>query len=60
MLGAGVLLYAWLRPPLPRANWRRLLVFALFGVTAAQYTYFAAIDYSNVATATFLQYTSIL
>ncbi len=59
MLGAGLILYAWLRPPFPRAHWRWLLLFSVVGVTAVQYFYFAAIAYSNVATATFLQYTSI-
>jgi drug/metabolite transporter (DMT)-like permease len=59
MLGAGVLLLALLRPPLPTGHWRRLVVFALAGVATVQYTYFAAIAASNVATATFLQYTSV-
>ncbi|TDX02013.1 DMT family transporter [Dinghuibacter silviterrae] len=40
--------------------WRRdavaLLLFSIFGVVAVQYTYFAAIRASNVATATVLQY----
>jgi drug/metabolite transporter (DMT)-like permease len=34
-----------------------LLLFSIFGVLAVQYTYFAAINYSNAATATVLQYT---
>lgn len=62
LLGAGLLLLArasmttslweiWRRDALP------LLIFSLFGVVAVQYTYFAAIHASNVATATVLQYT---
>lgn len=45
------------------APWRnrhdaiQLLVFAIFGMLAVQYTYFAAIHASNTATATVLQYT---
>ncbi len=35
----------------------RLLVFGLFGMLAVQYTYFAAINASNAATATVIQYT---
>ncbi|APU97579.1 EamA family transporter [Sphingobacterium sp. B29] len=34
-----------------------LFLFSIFGVLAVQYTYFAAINYSNAATATVLQYT---
>jgi len=33
-----------------------ILVFSILGMLAAQYTYFAAIKYSNAATATILQY----
>ncbi|MGN6210320.1 DMT family transporter [Asticcacaulis sp.] len=35
----------------------RMAVFGLFGMLAVQYTYFAAINASNAATATVLQYT---
>lgn len=35
---------------------RALIVFGIFGMLAVQYTYFAAIEYSNAATATILQY----
>lgn len=35
-----------------------LIMFSLFGMTACQFTYFTAIEYSNAATATVLQYTS--
>ena len=34
-----------------------LFLFSIFGVLAVQYSYFAAINYSNAATATVLQYT---
>lgn len=34
-----------------------LIIFGLFGMLPAQYTYFVAIKYSNAATATVLQYT---
>ncbi|HEY9713568.1 MAG TPA: DMT family transporter, partial [Chroococcales cyanobacterium] len=36
----------------------KLLVFAILGMAAVQYTFFAAIKYGNAATATFLQYLS--
>jgi drug/metabolite transporter (DMT)-like permease len=39
----------------PRDRWS-LLIFGLFGMLSVQYTYFAAIKYSNAATATILQY----
>jgi drug/metabolite transporter (DMT)-like permease len=55
MLGAGALLWALLRPPFPSQPWR-FVGFALFGFAAVQYTYLAAIAWTNVATATFLQY----
>lgn len=59
MLGSGAILYAWLRPPLPRRDLGRLILFAVLGLAAVQYTYFAAIDASNAATATLLQYLSL-
>ncbi len=34
----------------------RLVLFSIFGMLAVQYTFFAAIDHSNAATATVLQY----
>ncbi|MCT8138321.1 EamA family transporter [Anaerobacillus sp. CMMVII] len=37
-------------------NWFSLLCFGLLGLLAVQYTYFAAIEASNAATATLLQY----
>jgi drug/metabolite transporter (DMT)-like permease len=59
MAGAGLLLYAWLRPPFPRRHLGHFLAFALVGLAAVQYTYLAAIANSNVATAIFLQYSSV-
>lgn len=37
------------------ADARRLLVFSVFGMLTCQYTYFAAVQYSNAGTATVLQ-----
>jgi drug/metabolite transporter (DMT)-like permease len=37
-------------------HFTRLIFFAIFGMLAVQYTYFAAIHHSNAATATILQY----
>jgi len=39
-----------------RADFGRLVVFALLGLLAVQYTYFASIELGNAATATLLQY----
>jgi drug/metabolite transporter (DMT)-like permease len=62
--GAALLLLAamWdgaalLAPWRNRRDGLQLLVFAIFGMLAVQYTYFAAIHASNTATATVLQYT---
>ena len=62
---AGVLLLC-IVPPRERINIRRiwtvkkdaraLVIFGILGMLAVQYTYFAAIEYSNAATATILQY----
>jgi drug/metabolite transporter (DMT)-like permease len=61
--GAALLLYSASRPGSTIWHiWRTrrstldLLVFALFGMLAVQYTYFAAIRHSNAATGTVLQY----
>lgn len=40
-----------------RSNQINLVLFGVFGMLAVQYTYFAAIEASNAATATLLQYT---
>lgn len=56
MSAAGVILIVALRPRVPRQDWGQLVVFGLIGLAAVQWTYYAAIADSNVATATFLQY----
>jgi drug/metabolite transporter (DMT)-like permease len=56
MVGAGLILLAACRPTLPRRHLAWLAVWAVLGLAATQYTWFAAIDLSNVATATFIQY----
>lgn len=66
MLMAGVLMLGFVALRAPRdlftvwtrkADALRMAVFGLFGMLAVQYTYFAAINASNAATATVLQYT---
>ena len=66
MLTAGVLMLGFVALRTPRdlfAIWTdrrdalRMVVFGLFGMLAVQYTYFAAINASNAATATVIQYT---
>jgi drug/metabolite transporter (DMT)-like permease len=59
MLGAALILFCWLRPSFPRQNIRAFIFFALFGLAGVQFTYFAAIEFSNAATATCLQYVSM-
>lgn len=65
MLAAGVILLAFSYPKQKaamrgilsdRKSLLRLLVFAILGLTTCQYTYLAAISYSNAGTATVLQY----
>lgn len=65
LLAAGALLTGFALAEAPREmrrifrdprDFTRLLFFALFGMLAVQYTYFAAIHHSNAATATILQY----
>lgn len=66
LLSAGVLLLLlaaiggnrqiWSVWRLP-SNRLNILLFGIFGMLAVQYTYFAAIEASNAATATLLQYT---
>ena len=66
MLTAGVLMLSFVALRTPRdlfAIWTnrrdalRMMVFGMFGMLAVQYTYFAAINASNAATATVIQYT---
>lgn len=65
LLGAGTLLTLFSLVEDPKAtrslfsdarHFARLILFAIFGMLAVQYTYFAAIHHSNAATATILQY----
>lgn len=66
MLTAGILMLGFVALRTPRdlfAIWTdrrdalRMAIFGLFGMLAVQYTYFAAINASNTATATVIQYT---
>jgi drug/metabolite transporter (DMT)-like permease len=59
MLGAGLLLVLWLRPPFPQKRAMVFLIFAVIGLAGVQYTYLAAIAYANAATATLLQSLSV-
>jgi drug/metabolite transporter (DMT)-like permease len=59
LAGAGLLLLALFRPGWPGRHFGRLVVLAVFGMAGTQYTWFAAIVHSNVATATFIQYNAI-
>lgn len=59
MLGSAFILLAVLRPPVPRGNVVRLLVFGIVGLALVQYTYFAAISLMGAALATFVQYLSL-
>lgn len=56
MLGAGVLLWAWRRPRRPQGSWFRVIAFSVVVFGGVQFTFFAAIAYGNVATATLLQF----
>lgn len=39
-----------------REDWKTLLIYSIFGMMGCQYTYFTAVEYSNAAIATVLQY----
>jgi drug/metabolite transporter (DMT)-like permease len=65
LLAAGVLMLVASYPKNKKEIWRifgskrdraQLLLFGLLGMLGVQYTYFAAIEVSNAATATILQY----
>jgi drug/metabolite transporter (DMT)-like permease len=56
MLGSAILLLCWFRPTFPRQHRVRFALFAIVGLAGVQFTYFAAIAYSNAATATCMQY----
>lgn len=59
---AAVLLCSWLifRQPsflkLPRRDWGAMVLFSLLGIAALQFTFLFAVERTNVATASFLQY----
>jgi len=55
----GLLLLAVFRPPWPRGHTVRLIAVATIGIAGAQVTWFEAIKDSNVALATFVQYSAV-
>jgi drug/metabolite transporter (DMT)-like permease len=59
MACGGLLLLAVLRPAWPRRKAGLLIAVAVLGIAVAQYTWFAAISRSNVALATFVQYSAV-
>lgn len=60
--GIGLLLFAWITKNRLFEIWKnrndaiQLLIFGIVGMLGVQYTYFAAIKFSNAATATVLQF----
>ena len=56
MVVAGLLLFVVLRPSLPTKPLLPLVALAIFGYIGSQLTYLEAIQYSNAATATLLQF----
>lgn len=56
MVGGGLVQLAVFRPGWPGRHLRWMCLWAVLGLAAARYTWFAAISLSNVATATFIQY----
>jgi drug/metabolite transporter (DMT)-like permease len=59
MACGGLLLLAAFRPAWPRGHSGLLITVAVLGIAGAQYTWFAAIARSNVALATFVQYSAV-
>ena len=55
----GLLLLAVFRPPWPRGHAVRLIAVATIGIAGTQFTWFEAIRHSNVALATFVQYSAV-
>lgn len=55
----GLLLIAVFRPAWPRRQAGLLIAVAVLGIAGAQFTWFEAIDKSNVALATFVQYSAV-
>jgi drug/metabolite transporter (DMT)-like permease len=56
LLGGGLLLVGVTRPRWPRKDRMWLVLWSIGGVAATQLLWFLAIDHSNVAVATFIQY----
>jgi drug/metabolite transporter (DMT)-like permease len=59
MLVSGAILWAVVRPALPRSDPWGFLAFAIVGLFGVQITFFLAIAYSNAATTTLLQSLSL-
>jgi drug/metabolite transporter (DMT)-like permease len=59
LAAGGLLLLAVFRPRWPRGHEFRLIAVAVLGIAATQYTWFEAIEHSNVALATFVQYSAV-
>ena len=59
MGGGGLLLLVAFRPAWPHGHGRLLIAVSVVGIAGAQYTWFAAIAKSNVALATFVQYSAV-
>lgn len=59
MSAAGLILLLAFRPRLPLGDLPRLVTFAVLGFVAVQYTYLLAIQVTNAAVATFLQYLGV-
>ena len=59
MACGGLLLLLAFRPAWPRRQAGLLIAVAVLGIAGAQYTWFVAIDKSNVALATFVQYSAV-
>jgi drug/metabolite transporter (DMT)-like permease len=59
MASGGLLLLAIFRPRWPRGHTVRLIAIAVIGIALTQYTWFQAIKHSNVALATFVQYSAV-
>jgi drug/metabolite transporter (DMT)-like permease len=59
MACGGLLLLLVFRPAWPRRQAGLLIAVAVLGIAGAQYTWFVAIDKSNVALATFVQYSAV-
>jgi drug/metabolite transporter (DMT)-like permease len=59
LTAGGLLLLAVFRPRWPSGHTFRLIAVAVLGIAATQYTWFQAIKDSNVALATFVQYSAV-